>query len=221
VSIFALGPRAIAEYYAARDLSVRVEGADRLPTHGAAILASRHYHHLYDGAALLVGLPRTLHFFVALDWTSGPLQRLAMELACDLAEWPVTLRSENVAGSAAGAQVRGYARAALTRANALLQRGEVLVVFPEAYPTVDPRGSPKADGTAFLPFRPGFAAIAARATRGDTRVPVFPVGLAYGEKRAVRQAVTIRIGSPQYAAANRARSELVATIEHRVHELSH
>ncbi|MBC5801314.1 MAG: 1-acyl-sn-glycerol-3-phosphate acyltransferase [Candidatus Eremiobacteraeota bacterium] len=220
MSIFALGPRAIAEYVAWRDLHVRVEGADRLPAQGPAILAARHYHHLYDGAALLVALPRTPRFFVALDWTGGPLQRLAMEVACELAEWPVTLRSENAAGPASGAQIRGYARAALTRANALLQRGDVLVVFPEAYPTVDPHGSPKAHDAAFLPFRPGFAAIAARAARGDTRVPVFPVGLAYGAERAKRRAVTIRIGPAHYATTRGSRAEFVAAVEREVHRLS-
>ena len=34
-------------------VDLRVEGLEHLPASGPAIIAARHYHHFYDGAALL------------------------------------------------------------------------------------------------------------------------------------------------------------------------
>ena len=220
---FALGPRAIAEFYTARDLRVRVEGADVLPRRGAALLAARHYHHIYDGAALLHGLPRQPYLFVALDWTRGTFERLAMETACNLAEWPIALRGDNLDNGTATAisrdDVRRYARRSVERGARLLRRGELLLVFPEGYPTIDPSGSRKASDDAFLPFRPGFAAIVAHAERlGARRVPIVPVGIAY--ERAKRTNVTVRVGLPLYRCDFASREALVGEVELRVRALS-
>jgi len=224
VNPFALGPRAIAEFYTARNLRVLVEGRERVPRRGAALLAARHYHHLYDGSAILHGLARQPYLFVALDWTRGSFERLVMETVCNLAEWPIALRGESLAHepmtSTGRREARRYARASLERAAALLRRGELLLVFPEGYPTIDPSGSRKTSDDAFLPFRPGFAAIVARAERlGSVRVPILPIGLSY-DARARRTNVTVRVGEPVYRDEFASRDALVATVERSVRALS-
>jgi 1-acyl-sn-glycerol-3-phosphate acyltransferase len=58
----------------------------------------------------------------------------------------------------------------------LLRAGQLLLVFPEGYPAIDPLGSPRTTSGGFLPFEPGFLALAERAGRA---VPVVPVGVWY------------------------------------------
>jgi putative membrane protein len=172
------------------------------------LVASRHYHHLYDACVLLAAVPRPLHFLVALDWVRGRRGRRLMEGVCGIARWPVVLRADELARpQAAGrapavrpprvANARGrgnrpaalaygldeaprYLRRGARDAAALLRAGRALVVFPEGYPNVDPDFTPKGEDGAFLPFRPGFARPAAIAQRGGrTRVPIVPAGLEY------------------------------------------
>ncbi len=75
-----------------RVMTVRVEGLEHVPRDEPVLFAARHFHHLYDGALLLVVVPRPVHIIVALDWVRGCLLRLAMEFICRLARWPVVLR---------------------------------------------------------------------------------------------------------------------------------
>ena len=77
----ALAVRAIAAYNVSRFMHLRVRGERFLPSRGPALIAARHYHHLLDGAALLHGLPRQPHLFVALDWTTSFRQRYFMRRA--------------------------------------------------------------------------------------------------------------------------------------------
>ncbi len=219
----AIALRAIAAYYATRDLELRVDGIASLPPRGAALLAVRHYHHLYDGVALVRGLPRLPRIFVALDWARTPAQRFLMETLCKLAEWPVSLRSENVTGPGAFApsETLRYVRRSIAAAAKLLGQGKVLAVFPEAYPTIDPAGSRKADDAAFLPFRPGLLAIVAAAERaGAAPVPILPVGLRYAREPGGRWEVTMRLGEPRYLSQAPSRQALLQELAARVRELS-
>jgi putative membrane protein len=219
----AIALRAIAAYYATRDLQLRVDGVEALPRRGAAVLAVRHYHHLYDGVALVRGLPRLPRIFVALDWARTPGQRFAMETLCKLAEWPVSLRSENVTaatGAFAPRETLHYVRRSIAAAAALLRQGKVLAVFPEAYPTIDPAGSRKEDA-AFLPFRPGLLAIVAAAERaGSAPVPILPVGLQYARAADGRWQVAMRLGDPLFLSQAASRPALLQELATRVRELS-
>ncbi len=219
----AIALRAIAAFYATRDLELRVDGLESLPPRGAAVLAVRHYHHLYDGVALVRGLPRLPRIFVALDWARTPWQRFAMETLCKVAEWPVSLRSENVTGPGAFAprETLHYVRRSIAAAVKLLRQGKVLAVFPEAYPTIDPAGSRKGDETAFLPFRPGLLAIVAAAERaGAAPVPILPVGLHYARAENGRWDVAMRLGDPLFLAEAPSRHALLQELAARVRELS-
>ena len=220
---FGLGVRAYAAYNAARFLDVEIEGREHLPARGPALVAARHYHHLFDGAILVDRLPRQAHVFVALDWTSSPWQRLAMETLCNLAEWPIALRAENLSSDAKGPfarnEARRYLRAAAERTKSLLARGEVVAIFPEGYPTIDPAGSRKASDDAFLPFRGGVLRLAVAAARATgAAVPIVPAGFAYRARANGRFAVTLRLGEPLFA--TRAAGGFLEELESRVRELS-
>ncbi|MDQ3411791.1 MAG: hypothetical protein M3509_06690, partial [Chloroflexota bacterium] len=56
-----------------RRLDLTVEGLEQVPRSGPAIIAARHYHHVYDGAVLLATIPRPVRIVVAADWAApGP-----------------------------------------------------------------------------------------------------------------------------------------------------
>lgn len=219
----AIALRAIAAYYATRDLDLRIEGIESLPARGGAILAVRHYHHLYDGVALVRGLPRLPRIFVALDWARTPWQRFLMETLCRLAEWPVALRTENVAaasGAFAPHETLPYVRRSIASAVKLLRDGKILAIFPEAYPAIDPAGARKSE-TAFLPFRPGLLAIVAAAERaGAPPVPIVPVGLHYARAESGRWNVSMRLGRPLFLRQAASRHALLQELSTRVRELS-
>jgi len=227
VNPFSLGPRAIALYNVVRYMNLYVGGAHHLPAHGPAIVAARHYHHAFDGSALVHGLARQPHLFVALDWTNSAFGRHMMERACRLAQWPVALRGERFDADATEGsafdrrEMQRYTRHAISYAAELLGRGEVLAIFPEGYPTIDPRGSRKTRDDEYLPFRAGLIAIAAHAERaGVPPIPIVPAGLAYAREGA-RTRVTLRLGAPLRDVTRRARADVLAELEARVRDLSH
>jgi putative membrane protein len=215
--------RAIARWCKLRAIDITVEGGEHVPSSGPVLVAARHFHHLYDGAALIESIARPVRIFVALDWASSSLERFAMEAACRLARWPVALRGENLDASKSAFDKREllqYTRRALEDAARLLREGEVLVVFPEGYPTIDPAGGRKIDADAFLPFRPGFLSIAARAARAGVRVPIVPAGFTYRKAQNGRWHVALRFGAPVVFEAVRDRGEFADAIAERVRALS-
>jgi putative membrane protein len=101
----------------------------------------------------------------------------------------------------------------------LLRGGELLLVFPEGYPNVDPSFTPKANDDAFLPFEPGFLRFVALTEQdGVTCVPIVPVGLEY--QRRDRWRVTVRFGHPVRRSPDVASHAQVAAIEEQVRRLS-
>lgn len=208
-----------------RQAAIRVEGREHLPKSGPALLAARHYHHLLDGCALLSSIDRPVHILVALDWVKGGAGRRLMETACGMARWPVVLRGDGLAGQSAGTAFRSdesrrYLRTAVRESVELLRSGELLVVFPEAYPNIDPAYTPKSSPDAFLPFRPGYLRLVKLAQRNATCVPIVPVGFAYLEQPSGRWSVTMRIGEPLHLTADTNREHVARTVEERVRALS-
>jgi 1-acyl-sn-glycerol-3-phosphate acyltransferase len=167
---------------ARRKVKLVVEGLENVPRNGPVLIVARHFHHLYDGCVLMRAVPRRLHIFVALDWVRKPWLRSFMELACSTVDWPIVLRAEQLNENAvmhsetasraySFDEARSYLRHAMKDSIRLLRDGEALVVFPEAYPDIDPRNTPRGENHASLPFRPGFAKLVEMAERDEqTRV---------------------------------------------------
>jgi putative membrane protein len=215
--------RLLARLFASRDLRVRLFGAEHLPKYGPALLVCRHFHHVYDGVALLDGLPRLPHLFVALDWIRDPVLRLTVEGLCGLAEWPAALRAENLSSDPSAFSQREaprYVRRALHLGARLLRRGEVVAAFPEGYPTIDPVFARKPEGDGYLPFKRGFLTMTALAQRaGDIRVPLIPTGLRY-VRHLDGWDVDIRLGPANYLDPRTNRDILLARLALQVRALS-
>lgn len=218
-------PRRFFRWHINRRLDLRVEGLVNVPTSGAVMLAARHFHHYWDGAIFSATLPRPIHIVVGLDWASGP-GRPAISALCRAAGFPIVLRTgaTGTGGEPIDASdARRILRLATDETVALLRAGELVIVFPEGYPTIDPHETRKPDRDAFLPFQPGFVHFVAQAQRdGRTHVPIVPVGFAYEplDPREKRWRVTVRFGEPIELEPGQDRAALVQDIENRVHKLS-
>lgn len=199
-----------------RRLDLTVEGIEHVPAAGPVILAARHYHHLYDGCAVLATIPRPVHILVGLDWVERRASRMAMDRLCAAARWPVVLRRDGPRPVDPGDAARAWRRA-IRESVTLLHEGRVLLVFPEGYPNIDPGYTPKA-GDAFLPFQPGVTRLAAMAGSGRQPVPVVPVGIAY--IRGPRWRVALRFGQPLVVEDRASEPAALVELERRVHQLS-
>ncbi len=235
--------RTFAHITLALYVDLHVEGADHIPPTGAVVIASRHYHFLFDALAQLHTLPRPVRIWVAVDWTSARWQRLGMELLCRSAGWPIALRIDEFSAprfdlgqtaytvKEAGPMLREATRRAIT----LLREDEVLLIFPEAYTNIDIFPTPKDDANAFMPFRPGFVKLAQLAGRdGTSLTSIVPAGLSYERLAPTRHPawlpsirplwrVTLRFGErlevPPHA-TKRETATLISQIERDIHVLS-
>ncbi len=213
-----LGARLIAT----TRLDLAVEGQEHVPSNGPVVLVCRHYHHLYDGVALLAQSRRHLHILVGLDWIERRPARRLMEGLCRLAGWPVVLRPEITGRREQSAyrssERRAYLRRAVEEVDDLLRSGAAVVFFPEGYPTIDPTFTPKQNGEEFLPFRSGYLRLVERAQRSGRLVPIIPVGLAYETRD--RTQLTLRFGSPVYLCHASERARILREVEQSVRALS-
>jgi 1-acyl-sn-glycerol-3-phosphate acyltransferase len=208
-----------------RQLDLRIEGLHHLPPRGPVILVCRHYHHYFDGCILLATARRTVRVLVSLDWVRTRRLRVLMEAACRTAGWPVVLRAERMQPAGSGAfdprEARSYLRQALALSTATLRGGEILAIFPEGYPNIDPVYTPKASIDAYLPFRHGYARLALAAQRaGSAPVALVPVGLSYPGEAGGRHRVTVRFGPPQYLERSSDALTVTRQVEQRVRALS-
>ena len=209
--------RAASKAVVRRQLDLRVEGFDHVPRSGPVIVAARHFHHLFDGCAMLATIPRPVHILVGLDWVRSAPAKMAMERACRAAGWPVVLRRDGAAPVDNLDAARALRRA-MTDTIALLNDGRVVLVFPEGYPNIDPGFTPKPDDSAFLPFQPGAVRLATLAAAKGIRVPIVPAGFAY--ERGERWRVTLRFGEPLAVERRDQEPTALAALEARVRTLS-
>jgi putative membrane protein len=154
-----------------------------------------------------------------------------MTLATKAANWPVVLRDNALhprggdpgrAGSSGSTQVdvKRCQRKALRDAVSLLAQGCLLVVFPEGYPNIDPHYTPKTNPDDMLPFKTGFATIAAVAERRlKTNVALVPIGLHYAKENR-RWTARLNVGKAVYLKDFVSRPSLARYMEQRIAELS-
>lgn len=198
-------------------LDLAVEGVDNIPASGPVIIAARHFHHLYDGAAIVATVPRPMHILVGLDWVRSPAGKMLMNRLCKAVAWPVVLRRDGRLASDDGQASRALRKAVVDSLD-VLQRGHGLVVFPEGYPNIDPGYTPKTDEASFLPFQPGVVQLAVAARAKGLQVPIVPAGFCY--QRGPRWEVTLRFGEPVEVLDRRQQHAVLKHIEDSVHELS-
>jgi putative membrane protein len=218
--------RTFAQQAAKRRLILSVDGLEHLPPYGPVVLAARHYHHLHDATALLTVVPRPVEILVALDWVQGRGGRLLMERACRMARWPIVLRADSphLRGLARASAYRedeaiGISRRAVRDVTRLLGDGRVLLIFPEAYPVVDPEGAHRTAEQELLPFRAGFARLVTHAQRRlGGQIPIVPVGLEY--RSGERWRVAVRFGPPIYLHDAAGVAPLIRQVEAQVRALS-
>ena len=121
---------------------LRVEGREFIPLTGPAIIAANHVSFL-DPFIIGVAIQRHVHFMAKEElFRFRPLGWLLRQYQA----FPVYRRQSD--------------RQAMNRAIFLLQRGEIVVIFPEGT---------RGDGSRLGPAKPGIALIAAR-----TGAPVIP-----------------------------------------------
>jgi putative membrane protein len=209
-------------------LQVDVEGRENVPSSGPVLIAVRHFHWFYDGCILVSTIPRRLHTIIALDWMQSRISRYLVELSCSLADWPVILRSEqfleheeNKQWAFTPIETRYYLRQVTAASVRLFRSGEIIVIFPEGYPNIDPHPTPKTDLEEFLPFRPGFIKFIEQAERDDkTRVAIVPAGLSYSRTRGKRWQATVRYGPALFRSDFDNAEQLLHAVEEDVHALS-
>jgi len=212
-----------------RNVAIQAEGVNHLPGSGPVLIAARHFHWLYDGYTLVRIIPRRMHTIVALDWVRSRWLRYLIELACSLVDWPIVLRSEQFHEHGEEEQwaytpveARRYLRQVMLGSVRLLRTGELLLIFPEGYPNIDPHPTPKTDLDTILPFRPGFAKLVELAEKdGRTRVAIVPVGFDYIQKPGNRWHITARFGHALYRDDFDSAEQLLHAVEEDVFALSH
>lgn len=207
----------VARAIAARKLKLTASGLEHVPPSGPVIIACHHYHHLYDGVALLATATRPLQLLVALDWAQPGGVRQIMEAACRLAGWPTILRPDRrravrtLGPTSTASAYRARLEHGLSQSLGILRANGALVVFPEGHPTIDPHPNPKHRALAFLPFKRGFADLAVRAAaERNEPIPVVPVAFRY-ESQGSGWQVAMEVGAPRWVTA--ADSPLTITCE--------
>lgn len=215
----------IARILTGNRLRTVAQGLEYLPPQGPGIIAARHYHHLFDGLAFFAAVERRFHIVVTLDWAQDRRTKFLMSALNSLARWPMVLREEALASRPKGKRLfasgdlRRYQLAALRQSLELLADNRLLVIFPEGFPNIDPVFTPKTQDEEFLPFKPGFAAIAESAERTLRRaVPIIPTGIRYQTGSTWRAQVSF--GAPLYRRDFRARQDFIDAVAARVQQLS-
>lgn len=209
-----------------RQADLAIHGAEHIPRKGPAVLVARHYHHLLDGCALYQATNRPIHMLVGLDWAGAGMTHRFMTTLCRLVEWPIVYRPDALDREDASPSRRAEARRLMLEATRqsidLLASGELLVMFPEGYPVVDPHAlEPRACPDGIVSFREGAGRLVSLAERHiGEQVPVVPIGFRYDTLADERWAIDMRIGQPLHRSDERTSDPFTNRLERTVRELS-
>lgn len=126
---------------------------------------------------------------IGLDWVSTRRARWLMESLARGCAWPVTLRTSKdgqgddapsleAASAYRPDEIPPYQQRAFRQCVELLGHERVVVIFPEAYPVIDPHTVRTPRQEILAPFKAGFARAAVAAARRHGRpVCIVPVGI--------------------------------------------
>jgi 1-acyl-sn-glycerol-3-phosphate acyltransferase len=134
----------------------QVNGDERLPTQGAAVLVCNHVSFV-DAVLLMAASPRPIRFLMDHRIFRVPVLGWMFKLAKAI---PIAPRGEDPAAY----------QAALDQAAQVLREGDLLAIFPE--------GGITHDGT-LQPFKGGIMKILAQAEADGLAVPVIPMALTH------------------------------------------
>ncbi len=215
----------IARILTGNRLRTVARGLENVPADGPAIIAARHYHHLFDGLAFFAAVERRFHFVVTLDWAQSRRSKFLMSTLNRLARWPMVLREDALLSGARHHRtlfeprdLRRYQMAALRLSAKLLNEKRLLIIFPEGYPNIDPIYTPKTGADEFLPFKSGFAVIAETAERiTNESIPIIPAGIAY--QIGATWLAQLNFGPPVYRRDFSSRRQLIEHVAAAVKQL--
>lgn len=178
----AVGRLALRWFY--RD--VEVVGMEHVPVDGPVLLASNHPNALVD--ALVVGctLPRPLILTAKATLLKNPISRLLMRTVGVV---PLRRASDAVPPGSNGVVDSARNAEAFATILDLLERGHVVLLFPEGKSHSDPALAPLKTGLARM-------ALMARVERRLNSIPIIPVGLTFERKWEPRSRVLMQLGRP-------------------------
>ncbi|MEO6163312.1 MAG: lysophospholipid acyltransferase family protein [Candidatus Binatia bacterium] len=215
----------IARIVTGNRLRTVAQGLENLPANGPAIIAARHYHHLFDGLAFFAAVERRFHIVVTLDWAQSRRSKFLLSTLNRLARWPMVLREDALLSGETEhrtlfkpSDLPRYQLAALRQSVKLLGEKRLLIIFPEGYPNIDPIYTPKTGADEFLPFKPGFAVIAERAERiTNQSIPIIPAGITY--QIGATWLAQLNFGLPVYRREFPSRQQLIEHVAGAVKQL--
>jgi 1-acyl-sn-glycerol-3-phosphate acyltransferase len=159
---------------------IHFAGAENIPRRGPAIIIANHPSSLMDAALLGILLRRPVYFFARGDvFINGPVTRIL--------SW---LHMMPVHNHQAGRHTLGANQDSFSTGQKILNKGGIIVFFPESNSHVEHQ---------LLPFRKGvfrLAFLTAAEAGFRYEIPVIPAGISYDHPRAARRELTVKIGEP-------------------------
>ena len=175
--------------------SIEVLGLERFPSSGPVIVAANHWNALVDALIIACALDRPVRLTAKATLLAHPLTRLIVRAVGII---PLRRTSdEQHAGSADAAGATEPSAGAVEDRNTqsfgaildALQRGEVVLIFPEGRSHSEPALARLKTGCARL-------ALMAHVQRGMSPVPIVPIGLTFEAKGRPRSRVVVQVGPP-------------------------
>jgi 1-acyl-sn-glycerol-3-phosphate acyltransferase len=151
-------------------LRLRVEGAEHLPATGPVVLAANH-RSFWDIPVHVIGTPRPVKFMAKKELYKGPVIAWLWKV---LGGFPVRREIADIRS--------------LDTALALLEREEVVILYPEGTRSPDDRMLPFLTGSAWLALFTGAPLVPCALVGTERKVR--------GRRRGLRRRVTMRFGPP-------------------------
>jgi len=163
---------------------IEVEGLDRIPSSGPAILAANHWNALVDALLIGTAISRPVRLTAKATLLDNPLTRVIVHAVGVI---PLRRASDERQRAAPLPESRNAESfAAILDA---LADNQLVLIFPEGKSHNEPALAPLKTGCARL-------ALAARSERGLKDISIIPVGLTFESKGKPRSRVAIVVGEP-------------------------
>lgn len=173
---------------------VRIQGSERIPAEGPVILIANHPNTLMDAWMVGFASKRKVHFLAKATFFNSPLKKKVLST---LGMIPINRKSD---GATSGVSNKDSFEACYQ----LLEKGEILVIFPEGTSFLERRLRELKTGTARIALE------VEKRNGGKLGVQIVPVGLNYIDADTFRGKVMVHIGKPMGISV-----DLVETYQHK------